>query len=94
MSITRLDWGHSHEQTFRATVTALRDERTRGVVRHVFGDGAAFEVAPCDPSRMSDCAIERTARLHAERVSNRAINQEIARRRRKGLPLHGMVDEV
>lgn len=92
--ISRLDWGHSYQETQRSTAQMLRDLREQGVVRHVFGDGAAFEVAPCDPSRMSDRVIDTTARLHAERVCNRAINQEIANRRRRGLPLHGMVESL
>lgn len=90
--ITRLDWRASHEQTLHRTLTALRDERSRGVRFHPFGDGVVQPA--CDPSRMSDRQIADAARRHADRVTERAINQEIASRRRRGSPLHGMVDEV
>lgn len=91
---TRLDWGHAYEHTQRETARALRDERARGVVTHAFGDGGPGNLAPCDPSRMSDGQIARAARLHAERVVNRGIAQEVERRRRRGQPLDGMIDEV
>lgn len=74
MSATRLDWGLAYERTQQQTAAALRDERTRGGVRHVFGDGGPGNLAACNPSRMSDRQIATTARLHAERVVQRGIN--------------------
>lgn len=89
---TRLDWQHSHQHTIRRTAETLRDERKRGERFHNFGDGVVMP--PCDPSRMTDRQIEDAARRRADRLTEHAINQEIATRRRRGLPLHGMVEEV
>ncbi len=91
---TRLDWRHAHQQTVRDTAAQLRDLRKRGCARFVLGDSRNMLAVAHDPSRMSDREIDEAAHLYAERVSNLAINQEVERRRRLGLPLHGMVDEV
>lgn len=72
---TRPDWGFSYERTQRDTAQRLAELRGRGVVRYAFGDGAPGDLAACDPSRMTDSQIATSARLHAERVVNRAIAQ-------------------
>jgi hypothetical protein len=89
---TRLDWQHSYQHTQRSTAATLRDERARGVRFHNFGSGVVLP--PCDPARMSDRKIDEAAREHARITVERAINQEIATRRRRGQPLHGMVESV
>lgn len=91
---TRLDWGRAYEQAQRNTAQTLRDLRKQGAVRYQFGDGGPGNVPTCDPSRMSDRAIDEAARWHAETVCNRGINQEIERRRKRGEPLHGMVESL
>ena len=92
--MTALDWRHSYHQTQRATAAALKAARAEGRVRYVFGDGGPSTLGTCDPSRLTDRQVADLAARHAENVVQRAMNQEIERRRRLGLPLDGMVDEV
>lgn len=73
---TKLDWGHAYQETERSTARALRAARAEGRVRYVFGDGGPCTLGVCDPSRLGDGHLADLARLHAERVVQRGINQE------------------
>lgn len=74
--MSALDWGHAYERVQHETAASLRRERAEGISRHAFGDGGPCGLAPCDPTRMSDRQIDDKARLHAERVVQRGINQD------------------
>ena len=91
---TRQDWRFAYHERWRATARALREARARGDGRYVFGDGGLFDLDPCDPSRLTDSKIDALAREHGERVVQRAIRQEVERRRRLGQPMHGLVEEI
>lgn len=73
---TRLDWAHAYQETQRTTLAALMVAKAQGRVRYVFGDGGPCNLRPCDPSRTSDDGLRDRARLHAERVVQRGINQQ------------------